>query len=52
MDSRGVVLDKDGYIYVATTLVKMGELIQTSLGIGKRHDACSTANTVDILTNW
>ena len=52
VDSRGVVLDKDGYIYVATTLVKMGELIQTSLGIGKRHDACSTANTVDILTNW
>ena len=52
VDSRGVVLDKDGYIYVATTLVKMGDLIQTSLGMGKRHDTCSTAQTVEILTNW
>ena len=52
VDKRGVVCDRDGYIIVATTLVKMGGLIQTSLGMGKRYDTCSVANTVEIYTYW
>ena len=52
VDSKGLVRDGEGYICVATTLVKMGEKIQTSLGIGKRYDTCNIANTVEIYTNW
>ena len=52
VDQRGLVLDKDGYIVVATTLVKMGEIIETSLGMGKRYDTSGFADTVDIYTNW
>ena len=52
LDSRGIFLDKDGYIIVATTLVKMGEIIETSLGMGKRYDTSGFADTVDIYTNW
>jgi hypothetical protein len=52
VDSRGLVCDGSGYICVATTLVKMGEKINTSLGMGKRYDTCGVANTVDIYTNW
>ena len=52
VDKRGLVLDKDGYIIVATTLVKMGELIETSLGMGKRYDTNFLADLVDIYTNW
>ena len=51
-DSRGVFCDMDGYIYVGTSLVKKGDLIQTSLGMGKRYEFCSIANTVEIYTNW
>ena len=52
VDSRGIIVDKDGYICVATTLVGMGETIQTSLGMGKRYDTCNVVNVVDIYTNW
>ena len=52
VDQRGLILDKDGYIVVATTLVKMGEIIETSLGMGKRYDTCNIADTVDIYTDW
>ena len=52
VDQRGLILDKDGYIVVATTLVKMGEIIETSLGMGKRYDTSGFADTVDICTNW
>ena len=52
VDKRGIVLDKDGYIIVATTLVKMGETIETSLGMGKRYDFTSFADLVNIYTNW
>ena len=52
VDKRGIICDKDGYICVATTLVKKGAKINTSLGMGKRYDYCGTANTVDIYTNW
>ena len=52
VDKDGLIRDGSGYICVATTLVKMGEKIQTSLGMGKRYDYCGTANTVDIYTNW
>ncbi len=52
VDKDGLIRDGNGYICVATTLVKMGEKIQTSLGMGKRYDYCGTANTVDIYTNW
>ena len=52
VDSRGLVCDKDRFICVATTLVKMGAKIKTSLGMGKRYDTCGDANTVDIYTDW
>ena len=52
VNSRGLVCDGNGYICVATTLVKMGATIETSLGMGKRYDTCGASNTVDIYTNW
>ena len=52
VDRRGLILDKDGYIVVFTNLVKMGEIIETSFGMGKKYDTCSMADTVDIYTNW
>ena len=52
VDSRGLVMDNQGNICVATTLVAMGKKINTSLGMGKRYDTCGVANTVDIYTNW
>ena len=39
-------------ICVATNLVKMGETIDTSLGMGKRYDTCGGNDIVDIYTNW
>ena len=52
VDSRGLVMDNQGNICVATTLVAMGQQINTSLGMGKRYDTCGVADTVDIYTNW
>lgn len=52
VDNKGLVRDGNGYICVATTLVKMGATIETSLGMGKRYDTCGASNTVDIYTNW
>ena len=52
VDKRGLVCDKDGYICVATKLVKMYATIQTSLGMGKRYDTCGGSDIVDIYTNW
>lgn len=51
-DKNGLVKDKDGNICVATNLVKMGETIDTSLGMGKRYDTCGGNDIVDIYTNW
>ena len=51
-DKRGLVLDGDGNICVATKLVEMRRKIETSLGMGKRYDTCSGDNIVDIYTNW
>lgn len=48
----GVIKDEDGYVCVATQLVDEGEIIETSLGTGKRYDYCSEPNTVDIYTDW
>jgi len=50
--SGGLVMDKDNYICVATTLVDDGEIIATSLGTGKRYDSCDEDNVVDIYTDW
>ena len=47
-----LIMDRDNNICVATLLVKMGEKIQTSLGMGKRYDTCGAADVVDIYTNW
>ncbi len=52
VDSRGIFCDMKGYIYVGTTLVKKGDLIETSLGMGKSYEFCPVANTVEIATNW
>ena len=52
VDQRGLVLDRDEYIVVFTTLVKIREIIETSLGMGKRYDTCDIADTVDICTYW
>ena len=52
VDAKGLIRDKDGYICVATKLVKMYATIQTSLGMGKRYDTCGGADIVDIYTNW
>ena len=52
VDGRGLVMDNQGNICVATTLVAQGQKINTSLGMGKRYDYCGTPNTVDIYTNW
>ena len=52
VDNRGIFLDKDGYILVATSLVKMGETIETSLGMGKRYDTTYYTDLVDIYTSW
>ena len=52
VDGRGLVCDGDGYIWVATKLVGMGQTINTSLGMGKRYDTCEGGNIVDIYTNW
>ena len=52
VDGRGLVCDINNFICVATTLVSMGQTINTSLGMGKRYDTCGVANTVDIYTDW
>ena len=52
IDKRGIYMDLQGYIYVATTLVPMGGKINTSLGMGRRHETTQLINTVEIYTNW
>ena len=52
VDKRGLIMDKDGYICVATNLVEMGKKINTSYGMGKRYDTSTIANTVEIYTHW
>ena len=46
------VMDKDKFICVATTLVKMNKEIKTSCGKGKRYDTCPTPNLVVLYTDW
>ena len=48
----GFIMDYDGFICVATTLVGMNKEIQTSCGKGKRYDTCPTPNVVDLYTDW
>ena len=49
---NGLIMDKDGYIVVATKLVAMRKKINTSLGMGKRYDTCKGNDVVDIYTDW
>jgi len=51
-DARGLIVDKDGYIVVRALLVPIGGTIETFLGMGKCYGTSTTANFVDIYTNW
>lgn len=49
---QGLVRDKDNYIVVASSDLKKGSIISTSLGKGKVYDTGCPSGVVDIYTDW
>ncbi len=48
----GTVRDGDGYICVASSDLKQGTVVETTLGTAKVYDSGCSEGTVDIYTNW
>ena len=51
-DSRGVMLDKDGYICISAYILRVNDLFKTSLGLGKNYFRNREPKVIDIITNW
>ncbi len=50
--SDGTVRDGDGYICVASSDLKQGTVVETTLGTAKVYDSGCSTGTVDIYTDW
>ena len=48
----GTIRDKDGYICVASSDLKMYSIVMTSVGPGKVYDTGCSHGTIDVYTNW
>jgi hypothetical protein len=48
----GVYRDNDGYVVVACTDISYGEVVDTSLGLGKVYDCGCAVGVTDIYTAW
>lgn len=47
----GVICDKNGYVVVALSSGRKGQIVETSRGTGKCYDT-NPSNSIDIYTNW
>lgn len=48
----GVIVDKDGYVCVASSDLKRGTVVETSLGKGKVYDCGCSSGIIDVYTEW
>ena len=48
----GTIRDEDGFICVASSDLRHGTIVMTSVGPGKVYDCGCSSGTIDVYTNW
>ena len=48
----GTIRDQEGYVVVALPSGNKGEIVETSLGLGKCYDMNAGGDSIDIYTSW
>lgn len=53
VDGRGFVCDRNGYICLASSVLRRGKVLSTPFGKkGKVYDSGCSSNTIDVYVNW